>query len=87
MTNANNNVASTPDRVKLPFSFDAAKMQADIEALELRNADSIPLRGPAYTIDSPLPIPPSCGRLCRWHLDGMERHLKAPTISLPAGSS
>jgi hypothetical protein len=58
MTNANNNVASTPDRVKLPFSFDAAKMQADIQALELRNADSIPLRGPAHIIDPTLTIPP-----------------------------
>jgi hypothetical protein len=53
--------APTTDRVKLPFSFDVAKMQSDIKALGLtpfNYYDSIPLRGPAHIIDPSLPPPP-----------------------------
>lgn len=51
----------TPDRVKLPFSFDVAKMRADIEAMNLGAFiyyDSLPLRSPAHMVDPSLPHPP-----------------------------
>lgn len=49
------------DRVKLPFSFDVAKMQAEVKALNLPPFvyyDSLPLRSPAFMVDSSIPVPP-----------------------------
>ena len=49
------------DRIKLPFSFDADKMMADINALQLGNFEyysALPLRAPAHLIDASRPFPP-----------------------------
>lgn len=49
------------DRVRLPFTFDAAKMQQELEALDLSQFvyyDAIPLRAPAHMVDTSLPLPP-----------------------------
>ncbi len=53
--------ATTLDRVKLPFTFDVAKIKADIEGLGLKHFhyyDPIPLRSPAHMVDTSLPLPP-----------------------------
>ncbi len=62
------------DRIKLPFTFDADKMLAEFEALKLQNFEYynvIPLRAPAHTIDTSLPVPPPAddyadGSWCDW---------------------
>lgn len=62
------------DRIKLPFSFDAQRMLADIEKLDLPEFvyyDVIPLRGPAHQIDPTVPFPPPAedyadGSWCDW---------------------
>lgn len=49
------------DRVQLPFSFDYAKMQEEIQALALHEFvyyDVLPLRAPAHIVDPSLPFPP-----------------------------
>lgn len=49
------------DRVKLPLFFDVEKMQGDIAALrpvDFMYYDAMPLRAPAYQVDSTLPLPP-----------------------------
>ncbi|BDS13122.1 aspartyl/asparaginyl beta-hydroxylase domain-containing protein [Aureispira anguillae] len=49
------------DRIKLPFSFDANKILAEIEALQLTPFEyynAIQLRAPAHFVDTSLPIPP-----------------------------
>jgi len=49
------------DRIQLPLSFDAEKMIAEVQALNLHDYvyyDVLPLRGPAHEIDSSLPPPP-----------------------------
>lgn len=49
------------DRVQLPFQFDVAKMQAEIEALNFNTFlyyNVLPLRAPAHTIDPSIPMPP-----------------------------
>ncbi len=51
----------TKDRVKLPFTFDTAKLIEEFEALKLNQFtyyDVIPLRAPAHLIDTSLPFPP-----------------------------
>lgn len=49
------------DRVKLPLSFDVEKMQREVEDLRPQDFiyyDALPLRAPAYQVDSSLPLPP-----------------------------
>ncbi|CAM1366467.1 Aspartyl/Asparaginyl beta-hydroxylase [Tenacibaculum sediminilitoris] len=49
------------DRIKLPFSFETAKMLEEAKALQLDNFeyyDVIPLRSPAHLVDTSLPFPP-----------------------------
>ncbi len=49
------------DRIKLPYTFDVAKMLADVENMDLSDFtyyDVIMLRAPAYQVDSSLPEPP-----------------------------
>ena len=49
------------DRIKLPLTFDVAKMQEDVDNLKF-NAfvyyDVMPLRAPAHTVDPTIPPPP-----------------------------
>ena len=50
-----------PERARLPLTFDAPRMLAEIHALGLPEFvyyDALPLRGPAHLIDSALPLPP-----------------------------
>lgn len=61
MTTIPNPTDTNLDQIKLPFTFDAAKMAAEIEALNLGGFiyyDSIPLRAPAHLVDTSLPFPP-----------------------------
>ena len=49
------------DRILLPFSFDVAKMKEEIEAINMDQYiyyNVIPLRAPAHTVDTSLPLPP-----------------------------
>lgn len=51
----------TKDRIKLPFSFDAAKMLEEFESLKLGHFEYynvIPLRAPAHEVDRSFPFPP-----------------------------
>lgn len=51
----------TLDRVKLPFTFDVAKMIAELEALKLNHFEYynvIQLRAPAHLVNPSLPCPP-----------------------------
>lgn len=51
----------TPDRIKLPLTFDVDKLKAEYEQMNLRDFiyySVISLRGPAHMVDSSLPIPP-----------------------------
>jgi hypothetical protein len=53
--------ATRNDRIQLPFDFDVAKMQAEIEVLRPHNFlyyDVMPLRAPAHEVDSTVPFPP-----------------------------
>lgn len=61
MTNLINSAVSLGDRIQLPLSFDVAKMQADVQALNLGNFiyySVLPLRSPAHMVDPALPPPP-----------------------------
>lgn len=61
MTLSSAPVDTVSDRVKLPLTFDVAKMQAEIESLNLHDFtyyDSIPLRAPAHVMDPSRPFPP-----------------------------
>jgi mannose-6-phosphate isomerase class I len=52
---------TTEDRIKLPFTFDVAKMYEECKALQLHQFeyyDVIPLRSPAHLVDTSLPFPP-----------------------------
>ncbi|MEL6942677.1 MAG: aspartyl/asparaginyl beta-hydroxylase domain-containing protein [Bacteroidota bacterium] len=54
-------IDSVRDRVKLPFTFDVAKLQADTRNLRLNNFiyyNVIPIRSPAHLVDTSLPFPP-----------------------------
>lgn len=49
------------DRIKLPFTFDVPKMQAEVTTLGLDQYiyyDVLPLRSPAHVVDTSLPHPP-----------------------------
>ncbi len=51
----------SPDRVKLPFSFDVKRMQEEIENLKLQDFiyyNVLQLRAPAHLVDTSLPVPP-----------------------------
>lgn len=51
----------THDRIQLPFTFDVAKMTEEYNALQLQNFEYynvMPLRAPAYQVDTSLPPPP-----------------------------
>jgi len=53
--------ATRQDRIQLPFNFDVAKMEAEIEVLRPHNFiyyDVMPLRAPAHEVDSSVPFPP-----------------------------
>ena len=61
MTNLINSAVSLSDRIQLPLSFDVAKMQAEVQALNLGNFvyySVLPLRSPAHMVDPALPPPP-----------------------------
>ena len=67
-------INTASDRILLPISFDAAKMKAEVDALNLRPFmyyESIPLRAPAHQIDPTVPFPPPAsdfadGSWCDW---------------------
>jgi hypothetical protein len=63
MTKPANLAVSPGDRIQLPLSFDAARMQEDIRALNLGvflEYDVLPLRAPAHMVDpSVVPPPPA----------------------------
>ena len=55
------NTDTVSDRVKLPFTFDVAKMQEECSLLNFKTFiyyDSLPLRAPAYMVDPSIPVPP-----------------------------
>lgn len=56
------NSGETPaDRIQLPLSFDAARMQEEIRELDLRaftEYDVLPLRSPAHLVDPSIAPPP-----------------------------
>ena len=61
MTNLNNFDLASNDRIRLPMSFDVARMQAELQSLNLRGFiyyDVIPLRSPAHLVDPTIPRPP-----------------------------
>ncbi|MFT5165810.1 MAG: hypothetical protein ACI8P3_001040 [Saprospiraceae bacterium] len=61
MTQLTNLASTTSDRIQLPFSFDVAKMQTEIQLLNLNDFiyyDALPLRAPAHMVDPSLPLPP-----------------------------
>jgi len=61
MTQSNQQVDAITDRLQLPFLYDVAKMQAEVEALNFSDFiyyDAIPLTGPAHFIDPSLSAPP-----------------------------
>ncbi|MBT9314026.1 aspartyl/asparaginyl beta-hydroxylase domain-containing protein [Leptothoe spongobia] len=61
MTNLVSSAISLDDRIRLPLSFDVARMQADIQALNLSDYiyySVLPLRSPAHLVDPTLPSPP-----------------------------
>jgi len=54
-------ITQTPDRIKLPYLFDAPRMLKEVKALNLNHFiyyNVIQLRGPAHLIDASLPPPP-----------------------------
>ena len=63
MTNPANSEYDPGDRLQLPLSFDAARMQEDTRALNLGSFvhyDVVPLRSPAHLVDpSAAPPPPA----------------------------
>lgn len=56
-----NHADTVNDRIQLPFFFDVAKMQDEIQALNLHDFiyyKAMPLRAPAHMVDTSLPLPP-----------------------------
>lgn len=52
--------AAAADRIRLPMHFEVAAMREEIEAMCLRDFiyyDVLPLRAPAYTVDTSIPPP------------------------------
>lgn len=74
MTPTSTTETTNKDRVKLPFTFDVAKMQAEIAALDQNQFvyyKVIQLRAPAHLVDTSLPFPPPAedyadGTWCDW---------------------
>ncbi len=61
MTSSTQPTDTVSDSIKLPFSFDVAKMKKEVEALNLNNFiyyNVVPLRAPAHQVDTSLPFPP-----------------------------
>lgn len=61
MTSSTPAADAVADRVKLPLTFDVAKLQEEVTTLGLNNYiyyDVLPLRSPAHLVDPSLPIPP-----------------------------
>ena len=61
MTNSKNETGSSGDRIQLPLSFGAARMQDEVRALNLSEFlqyDVLPLRSPAHLVDSSIAPPP-----------------------------
>ena len=61
MTPSINQTDTISDRIQLPFSFDVAKMQEEIQALDLNDYiyyKALPLRAPAHIVDPSRPFPP-----------------------------
>ena len=61
MTSSNNFNLASSDRIRLPTCFDAARMQAEVQSLNLGDFiyyEVIPLRAPAHLVDPALPHPP-----------------------------
>lgn len=53
--------STTVDRVKLPLTYDVAKMQAEVSALDQQQFvyyKVVQLRAPAHLVDTSLPFPP-----------------------------
>lgn len=67
-------VDTVHDRIKLPFTFDVEKMQAEIKNLNFKEFiyyDALPLRSPAHMVDPSIPFPPPAedfadGTWCDW---------------------
>ena len=50
-----------PDRVRLPLNYDAGRMLAEVQAMDLNHFihyNVLPLRSPAHFVDPSLPAPP-----------------------------
>ncbi|MEL6638098.1 MAG: aspartyl/asparaginyl beta-hydroxylase domain-containing protein [Bacteroidota bacterium] len=64
MTQTKPNVELSPDRIKLPFTFDVAQLQAEVQQIS-KNAfvyyKVIQLRAPAFMVDTSIPQPPPVG--------------------------
>ncbi len=61
MTQLTDQVQSISDRIKLPLTFDVARMQAEVQALNFNTFiyyDAVPLRAPAHLVDPSIPFPP-----------------------------
>lgn len=61
MTQSTMPVNISSDRIRLPFSFDAAKMMEEVKKFNLNNFiyyNVIPLRAPAHQVDPSIPFPP-----------------------------
>lgn len=74
MTPSSTAETTNKDRIKLPFTFDVAKMQAELAALAQQQFvyyKVIQLRAPAHLVDTTLPFPPPAedyadGTWCDW---------------------
>ena len=64
MTPPTQTQTQSPDRVKLPLTFDVEKMAAEYAQMDLKAFiyySVVPLRGPAHLVDTSLPPPPPTG--------------------------
>ncbi|MFT6395299.1 MAG: mannose-6-phosphate isomerase-like protein (cupin superfamily) [Bradymonadia bacterium] len=89
---------STPDRVKLPFTFDPERLLAEVQAMSLRDFvhyDVVPLRSPAHFVDPTVPAPPPAadfadGSWTQWKdAPGLERspHLQEVLAAFNANTA
>lgn len=61
MTTHINTIDQVKDRVRLPLTFDVAKLQAEVRNLNLNQFiyyNVLPIRSPAHLVDPSLPFPP-----------------------------
>ncbi len=61
MATSTDHAATEADRIRLPLTFDVAKMLEEIQALNLQEFveyNVLPLRSPAHMVDPSLPPPP-----------------------------